>query len=60
MRDGKRSEHQCKIDLELSYVIEDDAFDSQMDKLSFFRDIESIDTLEDLDYAESTFLRRSS
>ena len=59
MRDGKRSEHQCKIDLELSYVIEDDAFDSQMDKLSFFRDIESIDTLEDLDYAESTFLRGS-
>lgn len=55
IKNGKKEENQCKIDLELSYVIEDDEFDSQMDKLSFFRDIESIETLEDLDIAESTF-----
>lgn len=55
IKNGKKEENQCKIDLELSYVIEDTEFDSEMDKLSFFRDIESIETLEDLDIAESTF-----
>lgn len=55
LKNGKKQENQCKIDLELSYVIEDEEFDSEMDKLSFFRDIESIETLEDLDIAESTF-----
>jgi len=55
LRHGKKIQEQCKIDLELSYVIDDDEFDSEMDKLSFFRDIESIETLEDLDIAESTF-----
>lgn len=55
IKNGKKEENQCKIDLELSYVIEESEFDSEMDKLSFFRDIESIETLEDLDIAESTF-----
>jgi transcription-repair coupling factor (superfamily II helicase) len=55
LKNGKKEANICKIDLELSYVIEDTAFDSEMDKLSFFRDIESIETLEDLDIAESTF-----
>jgi transcription-repair coupling factor (superfamily II helicase) len=55
MKNGKKEQVACKIDLDLSYVVEDDEFDSKMDKLSFFRDIESIETLEDLDITESTF-----
>jgi transcription-repair coupling factor (superfamily II helicase) len=55
MKHGKKEKNTCKIDLELSYIISDEIFDSEMDKLSFFRDIESIETLEDLDITESTF-----
>ncbi len=55
LKNGRKKEVQCKVELELSYIIGDDEFDSEMDKLSFFRDIESIETLEDLDIAESTF-----
>lgn len=55
LRNGKKTDDRCKIELELSYVIEDDFFDSELDKVSFFRDIDSIETLPDLDYAEATF-----
>ena len=55
IRHGKKKDEKCKIELDLSYAIDDEYFDSELDKLSFFRDIDSIETLEDLDYAESTF-----
>lgn len=55
IKNGKKDTNACKIDLELSYVIDADEFDSEMDRLAFFRDIESIETLEDLDMTESTF-----
>lgn len=55
LRQGKQNKNLTKIDLELSYVIPDEYFDSEADKLSFFRDIESIETLEDLDQAKETF-----
>lgn len=55
IQNGKKEEHQCKVELELSYVIDISEFDSDMDRLAFFRDIESIETLEDLDMTESTF-----
>jgi transcription-repair coupling factor (superfamily II helicase) len=55
LKNGKKEQNQCKIDLELSYVIPESEFDSEVDKLSFFRDIESIETLEDLDMTETTF-----
>lgn len=55
IKNGKKDTNVCKIDLELSYVIDTDEFDSEMDRLAFFRDIESIETLEDLDMTESTF-----
>lgn len=45
----------CKIELDISYFIDDDFFDSELDKIRFFRNIESIDTLEDLEYAHQTF-----
>lgn len=56
---GKKQKQECKIDLEVSYAIAPEEFDSEIDKLSFFRDIESIETLSDLDMVESTFRERS-
>lgn len=45
----------CKIELDISYFIESDFFDSELDKIRFFRNIESIETLEDLEYTHKTF-----
>lgn len=45
----------CKIELDISYFIEDDFFDSELDKIRFFRSIESMETLEDLEYSHRTF-----
>ncbi len=45
----------CKIELDISYFIDNDFFDSELDKIRFFRNIESIDTLEDLEFAHQTF-----
>lgn len=44
-----------KIDLSIAYHIPDSFFESELDKLSFFRTIESIETEEDLDSVESSF-----
>lgn len=51
----KPSPIDCKIELEVSYYIEDGFFDSDMDKLAFFRSVEQIDTLEDLAFAKESF-----
>ena len=45
----------CKIELDISYFIDADFFDSELDKIRFFRNIESIETLEDLEYTHKTF-----
>ena len=37
------------IDLNISAYLEDDFFDSDLDKLNFYREIESISSLEELD-----------
>jgi transcription-repair coupling factor (superfamily II helicase) len=55
IKNWKKKDERCKIELDLSYAIDDEFFDSELDKLSFFRDIDSIETLPDLEYAESTF-----
>lgn len=49
------AKNDCKIDLGISYFIEDGFFDSELDKIRFFRNIESVDTLEELEYAHKTF-----
>jgi transcription-repair coupling factor (superfamily II helicase) len=45
----------CKIELDLSYYISDDFFSSEVDKIAFFRNLESIENEEDLDYTYDTF-----
>ncbi|GAB0174125.1 MAG: hypothetical protein HHAS10_00040 [Candidatus Altimarinota bacterium] len=56
IRSGKNNQEKTKIELDLSYVLPTDFFDSDIDKLSFFREIEAIESLEDLDRVEETFL----
>ncbi|EKE29143.1 MAG: Transcription-repair coupling factor [uncultured bacterium (gcode 4)] len=52
----KRVNLNCQIELNISYYISEDFFSSEADKLHFFRNIESIETLEDLDFAYKTFI----
>ena len=47
----------CKIELDLSYYISDDFFASEVDKIAFFRNLESIENEQDLDYTHETFLQ---
>jgi transcription-repair coupling factor (superfamily II helicase) len=56
LRNGKISiKNDCKIELDISYFIDADFFDSELDKIRFFRNIESVETLEDLEYTHKTF-----
>lgn len=60
IKSGKINREKTKIELDLSYILPPDFFDSDIDKLSFFREIEAIETLEDLDRIEETFLTDDS
>jgi transcription-repair coupling factor (superfamily II helicase) len=55
IRLGKAKRENTKVELDLSYVLPDDFFDSDIDKLSFFREIEAIESIEDLERIEETF-----
>lgn len=55
LKQEKRSRTPTKIELDLSYVIEDREFASELDKLNFFREIENIETLEELSKIEEEF-----
>jgi len=46
----------CQIELQISYYISEDFFSSESDKLHFFRNIESIETISDLEFAHKTFI----
>jgi transcription-repair coupling factor (superfamily II helicase) len=56
LKSGNQKKEHTKVELDLSYVLPSDFFDSDIDKLSFFREIEAIESLEDLDRMEETFL----
>ncbi len=43
------------IDLDISYTLEDELFSSEEDRMYFYRSIESIDTLEDLESSKESF-----
>ena len=40
----------CKIELGISYFVPDDFFSSDMDKIHFYRHLESVDSSEELQY----------
>lgn len=45
----------CKIELDISYYISDDFFASEVDKIAFFRNLESMENEADLDFTYNTF-----
>ncbi|MBP8016433.1 DEAD/DEAH box helicase, partial [Candidatus Gracilibacteria bacterium] len=47
----------CKIELDLSYYIPNEFFQNEIDKIHFFRNLESIETIEDLEFSYSTFIK---
>lgn len=49
LKENKKKRPDTKIDLNISYVLPEDIFLSQTDKLAFFREVESIETLEELE-----------
>ena len=53
LREEKKKRLLTKIELDISYILPDEYFLSEADKLNFFREIESLETLEELDEMES-------
>jgi transcription-repair coupling factor (superfamily II helicase) len=60
LRDGKKRAPDAKIDLDLSYGIPDSFFDSEIDKLHFFRSLESVSSLDELETARASFFDRTA
>ncbi len=52
IKDEKSRKKPVKIELELSYSLDNSLFLSELDKLNFFREIENIESLEELDEME--------
>lgn len=53
LREEKKKRTLTKIELDISYILPDEYFLSEADKLNFFREIESLETLEELDDMET-------
>lgn len=58
IKDEKQKKKPVKIELELSYALDDSLFLSESDKLNFFREIENIETLEELDAMEEEMMEK--
>lgn len=58
LRSNKRKSIDTKIELDLSYVLDESLFLSENDKLNFFREIENIDNLIELDEIEQEMRER--
>ncbi len=52
----KKYKENCKIDLMISASISSEHFLSETDKLNFYREIETIESIEDLEYVKNSFL----
>jgi len=59
LKEEKKTRTWTKIELELSYVIPDEYFSSDADKLSFYREIENIETLAELEEVEEELRMKS-
>lgn len=55
LKDEKQKKNFTKIELDLSYILPDEFFASELDKLNFFREVENIENLNDLDSVEQEF-----
>ena len=52
IKEAKKTRKPVKIELDLSYTLDDALFLSGSDKLNFFREIENLETLEELEEVE--------
>jgi transcription-repair coupling factor (superfamily II helicase) len=53
LQEMKKKRIITKIELDISYTLPDELFLSEADKLNFFREIESLETVEELDALEA-------
>jgi transcription-repair coupling factor len=53
LQEMKKKRIITKIELDISYTLTDELFLSEADKLNFFREIESLETMEELDILEA-------
>ncbi len=60
IKNEKRLKKPVKIDLDIDFSIPEDSFLSDLDKLNFYREIENIETSEELDEVESSFITNIS
>jgi transcription-repair coupling factor (superfamily II helicase) len=58
--DIKNSQLQTSIDLQIWAYIDEQFFDSELDKINFYRELEALDTLEELDEIIQDFLTLNS
>lgn len=54
IKEQRKKRELTKIELDISYAIPDEVFLCEKDKLNFFREIESIDTIEELESIEES------
>lgn len=60
LKNAKQNHTPTKIELELSYVIDESYFLSEQDKLQFYREIESIEKLEELEEIQEQMLKKQN
>lgn len=58
LKNAKKSRIWTKIELDIEILIDDTYFQSESDKLSFYREIENIETLEELDEVEADMVSK--
>lgn len=57
LKHEKQTKIFTKIELDLSYIIPNEFFISELDKLNFFREVENIDNISELEALENEFLQ---
>lgn len=56
LKDEKQKKIFTKIELDLPFILQDDYFISELDKLNFYREVENIETFEELESLKNEFL----
>jgi transcription-repair coupling factor (superfamily II helicase) len=60
LKNKKQKSLPVKIELELSYVVDEGYFLSEQDKLQFYREIENVENLEELEEVEEQMIQKTS
>jgi transcription-repair coupling factor (superfamily II helicase) len=57
LKEEKKKRVLPKIELEIPYSIPDTFFQSELDKLNFYREVENIESIEELEEVEEEFMK---